>query len=492
MKNFYKELRRRRVFRVTAAYLVAAWVIIEIASVLTDTYNAPDWVLQGFIALLALGLPLSIVLAWAFDLTPDGIVHTDDVDQEEATATTAAKPVHDSSVAVLPLDYYGDGDKEYISEGITEDLTTLLSRTPGLFVIARNSSSRYRGGGVSIRKVGEELSVRYVVEGSVRRMGDHLRINIQLIEASTENHIWAQRFHFAESDLFMNEEDICHRVATQLVSSLEKAESDRASVMPLGKQDSWLLTQQAIHVWWSGPDHGTVNQAFELINEALEKDPEYAYALAFYGFLCVMSVLIGIKIDVEQPMELGMQSIQAALKKAPDDPFVLYYWGVILGYTGNRQNAISALDRAKQANPNNPHIRADLGFFISHEGRFEEGVKLIKSAFLLSPYEPRSYVWHLFLGSVLGTTDPEAALAEYEESLALFSRYTPSLVGKIICLGILGRDEEASSASKQLQEFHPQTSLDDLKQLVNMSTDNEETRAVCSAMLERYFHNESE
>jgi len=491
ISSLYQELRRRHVVRVGLAYAVVAWLVIEVADLLTETYNAPDWILQVFIALIALGLPVSMVLAWAFEITPGGIVYDKGAD-EPHEPEKPKKLIHDSSIAVIPLDYYGESEKEYIAEGITEDLTTLLSRTPGLFVIARNSSSRYRGGDTSIRKVGEELGVRYVAEGSVRRVGEQLRINVQLIEASTENHLWAQRFDFAESDLFEIERDICQRVAAQLVSSLEKAESDRSSIMPAGTQTSWLLTQRAIHVWWSGPDEETVGEAFKLITEALEQDPEYAYALAFYGFLCIISLLMGISSDAEEMKNKGMQAIQAALKTAPNDPFVLFYWGVIQGFTGNMERAINTLERARQGNPNDPHIQADLSFFLSQMGREEEGAKLLENAFLLSPYEPRSYVWHFYKASALGLSNMEAALLELEKSISLFNRYIPSLTLKIIYYGAMGRDDDAREAAATLHKHHPKLKLIDLSRMLRMATANKEDLDTILKITERFFVNGSE
>jgi adenylate cyclase len=488
ISGLFKELRRRHVVRVTLAYAVIGWVVIEVADLLTEAYNAPDWILQVFIALIALGLPLSAVLAWAFELTPEGIVYDEGAD-EPGKPPKPKTLINDSSIAVLPLDYYGESEKEYIAEGITEDLTTLLSRTPGLFVIARNSSSRYRGGNTSICKVGEELGVRYVAEGSVRRMGDQLRVNVQLIEASSENHVWAQRFDFAESDLFEIEMDICQRVAAQLVSSLEKAESDRSRIMPAGTQNGWLLTQRAIHVWWSGPDEETVGEAFELITAALEQDPEYAYALAFYGFLCIISLLMGINRNAEDMQDKGMQAIQAALKTAPNDPFVLFYWGVIQGFTGNMERAINTLERAKVGNPNDPHIQADLSFFLSQMGRDEEARKLLESAFLLSPYEPRSYVWHFYKASALGFSEMEAALLELEKSISLFNRYIPSLTLKIIYCGAMGREDEARETAATLRKHHPKLTLADLSRMLTMATVNKENLDITLEIVTRYFVN---
>lgn len=482
------ELGRRHVFKVGAAYIVVGWVVIEVAALLTEAFQAPEWALQVFIVLIVLGLPLSLVLAWAFDLTHDGITvsHWQDADSPAPRKKNDA-PLAESSLAVIPLEYYGESEKGFLSEGVTDDLITLLSRTPGLFVIARNSSSRYRGGDVSAKEIGEELGVRYVVEGSIRHLGGQLRVNVQLVEAASEKHIWAQRFDFPEAELMMHEEDICHRIATQLVSSLEKAESSRAELLPLRRQDSWLLTQRAIHMWWSGPENSSVEEALGLVRRALEKDPDYPYALAFLGFLCVISQVLGIQIDVENPVESGVESLQKAVRRAPDDPFVLFYWGVIQGFAGNRKNAISTLVRAKEGNPNDPHILADLGFFLTQEGQREEGIRMIERAFRLSPYEPRSYVWHLYLAIELNQRDPEAAIQEYDKSLAGFNRYTPALLGKMIILAVLGREEEAQLTCNFLRLSHPDISLEDLRRLLRTSTHEENELTVYLPILERLY-----
>ena len=483
--NLFRELHRRHVFRVAGAYAVIAWLTVEVADILTDAFNSPDWIIQGFIAVMALGFPIAIVVAWAFELTPMGILR--DSDAQKIEKPHASKTVHDSSIIVLPLDHFGKSDSDdYIAEGMTEDLITLLSRTPGLFVIARNTSDTYKGRNLPIREVVKELGVRYVVEGSLRRMGDQMRVNIQLIEGASEEHIWAQRFDFDEADLFDVKHDIYVRISTQLSGSVIEAESKRAKLMPSHELDSWLLTQRAIHEYYSGAAQDTYESAVKLIEKALELDPEYAYALAMHAHLCTTGLLLGFNDDEETCSRIADEQIQHALKLAPNDPMVLWCWGVVQGFFGNKAGAIVTLERAKESNPNDPHILADLGHFLIQVGRVDEGMEFLMLAFQHSPHEPRAYVWHFYLGTGLSIHDREAGLAEFEKSIALFNAYIPSLSAKFVALAVLERDEDAQIAANQLFEIHPKLTAGQLRRMYEMSIDNPKALAQYTAIIDRY------
>lgn len=485
LKKFFNELRRRHVFKVAAAYGVISWVTAEVTNLLTTAYHSPDWIMQAYIAFVILFFPIVLVTAWAYDLKPE------DAQQETVVKTEPkklpAKANNRSSILVLPLNNFGSSDKDdYIADGMTEDLITLLSRTPGLFVIARNTSYYYKDKKTPIPEIAAELGVNYLVEGSVRPMGKHMRVNIQLIDAATQTHIWAQLFDFDEENLFDVKHDISVRISTQLAGSVTVAESDRAKLLPSNELDSWLLTQRAIQEYFSRTSSDNFKVAIDLLKQALALDPEYPYALAFHAHLCTTGLLQGYIDDKEATVKIINQEIQQALKLAPKDPMVLWCWGVVQGFLGNKAGAITTLAKAMEGNPNDPHIRADLGMFLIHVGRAEEGIKLLHYALQLSPHEPRVYVWHFYLGSGLAHTDLQASLLEIQKSIDLSNEYIPALAAKIVALALLQRADEAKAAAETLFRIHPNLRIKQLIRMFEMSIGQPEVLARYLAVLKQY------
>ena len=237
MAQIFQELKRRHVFRVGIAYLIAGWVVVEVAGAVFPTFEAPDWILKVLTTMVALGFPLALILAWAFDVTPSGIVRTADADRataeragaSDATAISDQKDSARASIAVLPFNNMSDNaDDEYLADGMTEDIITTLAKGSYFLVIARNSTFRYKGESPDIREVGRELGVNYVVEGSIRRMGDGMRFTAQLIDAETGSHVWAEKYDRSVDDLFVVQDEIVSGIARAAGGGLYYAELERA------------------------------------------------------------------------------------------------------------------------------------------------------------------------------------------------------------------------------------------------------------------------
>src|SRR5204863_752591 len=217
-RNFFAELKRRNVYKVAVAYAVVAWLLIQAASILFPTYEAPAWVMKVFVAIVALGFPIALIIAWAFEMTPEGMKRTEDVSPDEkipqwsrrkfaafilvvvicaaallgyqvfrAKPTTAPEPVAEKSIAVLPLvNQSGDSNQEYFSDGLSEELINVLGQIRELRVIGRNSCFRFKGKGEDSRAIGQALRVANVLEGSVRKSGDRVRISVQLVDTPND------------------------------------------------------------------------------------------------------------------------------------------------------------------------------------------------------------------------------------------------------------------------------------------------------------------
>jgi TolB-like protein len=236
--SFWEEIKRRKVGRVAVAYSVVAWLLVEVVVTVEAPLNLPGWIDTVVIVLVIVGFPLALILSWAYDLTPTGIERTTHLESSEEISQKSAavvSPEQESplivmpcSLAVLPfVNMSDDPEQEYFSDGLTEDIITDLSLIPGLFVIARSSTFNYKGKSVDVRRLGEELGVRYVLEGSVRKSGDQVRVTAQLIEAVSGHHLWAKKYDRCLQDVFSVQDELTKEIVTALDVKLISGEKGR-------------------------------------------------------------------------------------------------------------------------------------------------------------------------------------------------------------------------------------------------------------------------
>src|SRR5881398_3860016 len=278
MTGFFDEVKRRKVYRVAAAYIIAAGGAIQLASAAFPAWELPNWALRSVIVLLLLGFPVALMLAWAFDITMQGI---------QATPETAVRGRHrrrniimlvatgviisaaagffllprvsarkiDKSIAVLPFENLSD-DKEnaYFADGMQDDILTNLSKIGDLKVISRTSVMSYRGEGTrNAREIGKALGVSTLLEGSVRRIGNRVRVNVQLINASNDEHVWAEDYDRDLTDVFAIQTDLAQKIASALQAKLSPNEKERLDRRPTQNSDAYLLFIQA-HDYANRPD----------------------------------------------------------------------------------------------------------------------------------------------------------------------------------------------------------------------------------------------
>ena len=306
-QRFLAELRRRRVIRVAVVYAIAGWVIIEVASTMLPGLNLPDWTVTLVIALVVLGFPITFLMGWMFDLGPGGVQRTASTAQlaeEEAQASTdvlvarpptpAPKPrpraeENRRTIAVLPfVNMSGDADNEYFSDGISEEILNLLTKLPQLKVSSRTSSFFFKGKEIDIPMVAAKLDVATVLEGSVRRAGDRVRITAQLIDVESDSHLWSETYDREFKDVFAIQDDI----ATSIVGALQVTLSpkERRAIQYVATSDA-----QAYDFYLRGRRYFYGNSrrnychAISMYERAIELDPKYAAAWAgladAYSFL---------------------------------------------------------------------------------------------------------------------------------------------------------------------------------------------------------------
>ena len=299
MSGFFEELQRRKVYRVAAAYIIAAGFIIQIGSAVFPAWELPNWTLRLVVVVLLMGFPIALILAWAYDVTPQGIRATHHPGSHRRRnllmliasgvvisagagffllPRASARKI-DKSIAVLPFQSLSD-EKEnaYFADGIQDDILTNLSKIGDLKVISRMSVMSYRGDAVrNAREIGKALGVATLLEGSVRRIGNRVRVNVQLIDANNDEHIWAEDYDRDLTDVFAIQTDLAQKIAAALQAKLSPTEKARLDNRPTQNPDAYLLFVQA-HDYANRTDmfRDTSLKAEQLFEQAIKLDPNFA------------------------------------------------------------------------------------------------------------------------------------------------------------------------------------------------------------------------
>src|SRR5256886_7519760 len=309
LPGFFGEVRRRKVYRVAAAYIIAAGGVIQLASAAFPAWELPSWTLRVLIVCLLMGFPVALMLAWAFDITADGIQATPDVAPSSRHARrnmillvavglllsaaagffllprVAAHKI-DRSIAVLPFQNLSD-EKEnaYSADGIQDDVLTNLSKISDLRVISRTSVMQYRGRPTNLREIGKALGVSNILEGSVRRSGNKVRVNVQLVDVSTDEHLWRNDCDRDLTDIFAIQSDLAGEIAKALQAKLSPSEKSQMSRKPTENGEAYLAFFQAHDLSCAFEDSVKLKQSEQLYQRAIDLDPNFALALARYSQL---------------------------------------------------------------------------------------------------------------------------------------------------------------------------------------------------------------
>src|SRR5881227_4279313 len=405
MSNFFEELQRRKVYRVAAAYIIAAGFIIQIGSAVFPAWELPNWTLRLVVVLLLMGFPIALILAWAYDVTPQGIRITPGSHRRRNLLMLIASGIiisagagffllprasaHkiDKSIAVLPFQSLSD-EKEnaYFADGMQDDILTNLSKIGDLKVISRMSVMSYRGDAVrNAREIGKALGVATLLEGSVRRIGNRVRVNVQLINANNDEHIWAEDYDRDLTDVFAIQTDLAQKIASALQAKLSPNEKERFDRRPTQNPDAYLLFIQA-HDYANRPDMlpDTSLKAEQLFEQATKLDPNFA--LAFAGLSMVESWLYHSSDPVPARREKARTAANEALRLQPDLPEghlalgFSYYYG-----SRDYERALAEFEIAKRGLPNEAQAYMAIGAIQRRKGRWAESTANLEKAAELDP-----------------------------------------------------------------------------------------------------------
>ena len=419
-RNFFAELKRRNVYKVAVAYAVVAWLLLQGASIVLPSFEAPAWTMKVLILVLAVGLPIAVVLAWAFEITPEGIVRADEVDPEksitrktgrrltalivliaivaaslfvfqksrrvsEAPPKTAApisvQSQNGKSIAVLPFDDLSAAhDQQFFGDGLAEELLNVLVQIDGLSVASRTSSFAFKGKNLSIPDIAKTLGVAHIVEGSVRRVDNRLRVTAQLIDVATDRHLWSQTFDRQVTDIFAIQDEIARSIADALKVRLAHGADRKAGTESVEAYELYLLGLYHLN---QRTEEG-LRKALDIFREATERDP--SFARAFAALSMTYSLLPGYAaFDQNLANREALLAAEKAVVLDPKSAEALTALAQSYFNQGKVWQALQAYDRALAANPRYSVARHWKGITLSLVGRLAEGESELRAARALDP-----------------------------------------------------------------------------------------------------------
>jgi TolB-like protein/cytochrome c-type biogenesis protein CcmH/NrfG len=412
-----------------------------------------------------------------------GVVHTQSNDDAPATdlppdvaaeLSRPALPLPDRpAIAVLPfINMSGDQEQEYFSDGISEDIITALSKLRWFFVIARNSSFTYKGKAVHMKQVAEELGVGYVVEGSVRRGGDRVRITAQLNDVATGSHLWAERYDRDLADVFAVQDEITEAIVAAIEPQLYAAENFHAKRKPPDSMDAWDLVMRALsHYWRVTRQDNVVAQA--LLEKAITIDPNYGQALGVLATSHTFSAHMGWA-DMVAVAPIAERAALAAIRADSEDPWAHHALGYVHLFARRFDDSLAEFELALQLNPNFSLAQGYYGVTLSYCGRWEEGDLAARRALRLSPRDPFSAIYYgiasyaQFVGR-----NYEEAIRLSREGVRQRSDFVGALRVLTAAAGMAGQTEVASAALRELRRAQPNISLAWIAQQMPIKLDAE-------------------
>ena len=515
-RNFFAELKRRNVYKVAVAYAVVGWLIAQIATQIFPFLEIPNWVVRLVIVLIAIGFPIALVIAWAFEATPQGIKRTEVADAMPPTTgkkrhawiyiaaigtaisvalfflgrytmRTTIAPLSGppaKSIAVLPFDNLSrDPDNAYFAEGVQDEILTRLAKVADLKVISRTSTQRFKSAPSDLREIAKQLGVANILEGSVQKANDQVRVNVQLINALTDAHLWAEIYDRKLTDIFAAESDIAKTIAETLQAKLSGSEKTAIAKKPTANPEAYELYLKG-RFFWNKRTGADLRKGVDYFNQAIAKDPNYALAycgladsyllLSAYGAATPKDSVPHAKAAVKRALELDDTLAEAHASSAR----------ILSGFDFDSQRAIAEFERALQLNPNyatahhwfaaGPLLalarfdqsmaeakrsieldplsminNADFGNDLYFARRYDEAIAQLRKTIEM---EPHSYLAHYYLGQALQLKGQVSeAIAEYRKAVELDDDpFALALLGQSYAR--TGRRDEANKILAQLNQ----------------------------------------
>src|SRR5881398_3072748 len=482
--NFFAELKRRNVYKVAVAYAVVGWLLVQVATQVFPFLEIPNWVVRLVIVLVAIGFPIALVIAWAFEITPQGIERTEVADTMPVApgqkkhawmyvaivgavlsiglfflgrygfrnATSSSSELSGKSIAVLPFDNLSrDPDNAYFAEGVQDEILTRLAKVADLKVISRTSTQRFKSAPSDLREIAKQLGVMHIVEGSVQKANDQVRVNVQLINALTDAHLWADTYDRKLTDIFAVESEIAKTIADALQAKLTGSEKQMMAAQPTSNTEAYELYHKGKSLW-EKRSGDNIPKAIAFYEQAIARDPNYALAYAGLAQAYILvpfytgadrfdayakakdAAIKALRLDsnlAEAHAALGkvlffseidlagaMREYKRAIELEPNDATAHHWFGNdSLAALGQFEEAIAEGKRSVELDPLSVVINVDLGETFYYARRYDEAARQMRKALEI---DPTSFYAHYNLGIVLQLKgDLSGAIAEYEKAKQL-------------------------------------------------------------------------
>jgi TolB-like protein/Tfp pilus assembly protein PilF len=523
LSSFFAELKRRNVYKVAVAYAVVSWLVLQAASLLFVTFEAPPWAMKIFVVAVALGFPIALVLAWAFEITSEGIKRAEDVDlnksithktgrklvaitvvlaviaaglfifqylrSKSSTSASAAMPaMTNKSIAVLPFDNLSEEKgNAYSAEGIQDEILTRLAKVADLKVISRTSTQRFKSAPSDLREIAKQLGVMNILEGSVQKANDQVRVNVQLINALTDAHLWADTYDRKLTDIFAVESEIAKTIAETLQAKLTGSEKSSIAKVPTANPEAYELYLQG-RFFWNKRSGADLRKSMEYFNQAIAKDPNYALAYAGLAQAYIvlpafnggapadsypqaeaaakkalaldpsvsdaLTALASFKATYEFKFADAMKEYERVIQSDPNDA-TAHHWLAVdtFASTGQHGRELAEMKRALELDPLSLIINSNLGVAYIHAGRLDEAIMQLRKTMEMdsSFYTARC---HYGCALELKGKIPEA-IEQYEEAAAITD--DPIAVGLLGHLyAVVDRKDEARKILERLRQLRTQ------------------------------------
>ena len=516
-RNFFAELKRRNVYKVAVAYAVIAWLTIQAASIFLPAFNAPQWVMQIVILILVVGFPIALVFSWAFEITPEGIVRETEVQADESithhtgrkivaltivlaviatglfvfqlirtrSTSPSAATISNKSIAVMPFDNLsGDPQNAYFSEGVQDEILTRLAKIAELKVISRTSTQRFKSAPNDLRQIAQQLGVANILEGSVQKANDQVRVNVQLINALTDTHLWADTYDRKLTDIFAVETEIAKTVADVLKAKLTGSEEHVIAARPTENTEAHQLYLKG-RFFWNKRTGNDLKKSIDYFQQAIAADPNYALAYAGVadGYVWLPGYTVGTPRDcypkaaaaAKKALELddtlaeartslalafwlynfdfsqAIREFQRAIELNPNYAIAHQQYGNnTLMALGRFDDSIAEGKRAVELDPLSLVINADLGTDYYYARRYDEAIAQVRKTLEM---DPGFYIAHLGLGQMLDAKGAhDAAIVECQKARALND--DPAVLGVLArAHGLSGNKTEAEKILDQLKKL---------------------------------------
>jgi adenylate cyclase len=476
-------LRQHRLFRIATVYALAGWVAIQVADIFLEAFESPAWIMQGFLILVLVGFPVTLTAVWLHDRTQQGRssksfasiatialaslvsfvayqYFTSEERGRDAAAPVAVVRSDDRpAIAVLPFDNLSpDPEQAFFADGLAEDLITRLSSWRAFPVIARNSSFQYRGGDVDLKRVSRELGVRYVVEGSVRRAGEYIRVKAQLIDATSGEHVWAETYDRRVVDVFALQDEISSIVAASLVGDLTRAEGERAHQRGTNNLEAWSVYQLGLQHF----DRYTLEgfaEAREMFGRAAELDSRFATPRGELAIAGLSELMLGRSPSEEFATTL-MASARRAIELDPRDPAAHLGLGGAYLAAGDITNGLRSIQSAVDLNPSMPMAWIWLGWASLLAGDPETTITATERARVLNPQGAMVWIHDSFSAAYWELGRYDEALEAAQRLVATQPTYLTGYAYIAMNEVELGRVEQARSAILEGRRVQPDLSLE--------------------------------